>query len=224
MNLRIAHVRPGRAAWYGLIAAAALLSAVSLISLASRPAEHGELMKLLEEVRAPRQADIDTPAAARRPRRPSGAREGSQAAEQISQRNLFAPPAGPKKPPPPIAVLGHQAVFPKNEWVKVGGEYQGFKLLRIGPSWVEMEVDGKAVQVSVFAPKEGAQPPAEQAGPGQAPEGPAGDQEDRGRRFGGRRGFPVTPEMIERFRAMPPERRERILQNMPPEIRQQFEQ
>ena len=38
----------------------------------------------------------------------------------------------------------------------------------------------------------------------------------------GRPVYGVTPEMIERFRSMPPERRERLMRNMPPEIRQQL--
>lgn len=223
MNLPIPHVRPARAAWFGLVGAAALLSVLSLVSLASRPTASGELLGLAEEVRAPQQEGADSSASARRPRGASTARADSQAVEQVSKRNLFAPPAGPKKPPPPIAVLGDQAVFPNNEWVKVGAEYQGCKLLATGPDWVELEVDGKPLRLSVFAPREG-RPTEGQAGQ-PTPEQPTPSEErpERGPRFGGRP-FTVTPEMIERFRSMPPARRERILENMPPEIRQQIEQ
>ena len=228
MNLRMPHVHPARAAWLGLVGAAALLSMLSLVSLASRPTESNALMKLLEQVRAPQAQSTDSSAQARRPRVPSGAREDTQTVDQVSKRNLFAPPAGPKKPPSPIAVLGDQAVFPNNEWVKVGQEYQGCKLLRIGPDWVELEADGKPLRLSVFAQAEGGtQPEATLAGlaagptPGQ--QGPSGGG-GPGRRFFGGRPFTVTPDMIERFRAMPPDRRERILENMPPEIRQQIEE
>ncbi|MCJ7543329.1 MAG: hypothetical protein MUP47_01990 [Phycisphaerae bacterium] len=223
MNLPIRNLRPARAAWLGLVGAAALLSVLSLASLASRPKAHDELLGLLEEVRAPQEAGARAPASAYRPRGAATARADTQTVEQVSKRNMFAPPAGPKKPPAPIAVLGDQAVFPNNEWVKVGGEYQGCKLLATGPDWVELEVDGKPLRLSVFAPREAgaSQGQAGQLTPGQPQ--PSEDRRDRGRFFGDRP-FVVTPEMIERFRSMPPDRRERMLENMPPEIRQQIEQ
>jgi hypothetical protein len=225
MNLQqLRNAHPARIAWVGLIGVAALLTTASLASLASRPAESDTLKGLLEEVRTPQAQGADRTGPAARSRRGGDTRESSQAVEKITQRNVFSPPAGPKKPPSPLGVLGDQAVFPNNEWVKVGGEYQGLKLLAIGPDWVEFEIDGKPVRASVFALAEGQQAQAAPGGPTPDQASQPGGGEDRGPRFFGRRGFAVTPEMIERFRSMPPDQRERFLERMPPEMRQQIEQ
>jgi hypothetical protein len=225
MNVQFRNVHLSRIAWLGLVGAAALLSTASLASLVSRPSASRELLDLVAEVRAPQERGTEGAAApTARPRRGRGTGESSQTVEQITQRNMFSPPAGPKKPPIPLGVLGDEAVFPNNEWVKVGEEYQGLKLLAIGPDWVEFEIDGKPARASVFAPREGEQPPAAAASATPPEAAGPGGVGRRGRFFGGPRGFVVTPDMIERFRSMPPDVRERWLERMPPEIRQQLEQ
>lgn len=220
MKLRLSRIHPARAAWLGLLGTATLLSVAALASLASRTVPQARLAELVADYR-PSAADPSAPA--HRPRADSAVQDRSATVEQVSKRSLFAPPAGPKKPPAPLAVMGDQAVFPQDEWVKVGGEFQGCKLLRIGPDWVELEVEGKPMRLSVFAPQEGQQGLAAAQPTAPGPPGPPGQRDDRGRRFG-RGPFTPTPEMIERFRAMPPDQRERILQDMPPEVRAQFSQ
>jgi hypothetical protein len=133
----------------------------------------------------------------------------------LSDRNIFA---GPKKPwqAQLVGVLGDLAFFENGPGLKVGETHNGAKITKIGPDWVELDIDGKTQKVQVFTggpsaggPSPGGPPPGVVMRSGPMPSGPPGD-------------FKVSPEMIERFKQLPPEVREKAMQNMPPNIREQL--
>jgi hypothetical protein len=148
---------------------------------------------------------------------------------RIQKRNIFSPPVVKGFKAQLIGVLGHEAIFQGGQFVKVGGTIQGAKLLAIGPDWVEVEYEGKAKKVYLFGPGGGPAGGASSAGrPGGGSMGPFRGGPPRG--MGSFRGGPgegfrkrMIERMVERFKNMPAEERERHLKRMPAQWREQIE-
>ena len=136
--------------------------------------------------------------------------------ERICKRHMFSP-APPKKgfSANLTGVLGDEAFFDgKDKGYKVGQSYKGAKIKEIGPDWVELEFESKPRKLYVFGPGSGPSRSApargKPAGPGRKiirggmprpPRGPVKLPKD----------FKLTPEMIEAFKAMPPEMKKKAL-------------
>ncbi len=138
--------------------------------------------------------------------------------DRICKRNLFVP-APPKNSfkSKLAAVLGNQAYFHGNgSGYKVGKDYKGAKIKQIGPDWVEIEFEGKTKKLHVFGPGGG--------GPSPSPGGPSGGPP--GAMRSGRRGrggdMEITPQMLEMFKRMPAEHRQKALESMPPEMKEKL--
>jgi len=143
--------------------------------------------------------------------------------ERITQRNVFSPP--PATTPRQfqvklVGVLGDEALFEGSGPVKAGGMIDGWRLTRIGPDCVEVEQGGRTMTLQVFSPSAG--PPAGRpagpagAGPVAVGMGPSPSQP------AGPTNIEITPEIIERFRAMPPEVRQKAMEQLPPEMREKL--
>lgn len=151
------------------------------------------------------------------PRQPAGP---SPMVERIIKRNIFSP----REQPPQFqtkltGVLGDEAMFENNQTIKVGGVINGAKLTKINGDSVELEFQGQIITVQIaFGP----------GGPG-GPPGRGGPPSMGGGPVVVRSGGPilppspkemtVTPEMIEQFKKLPPEQRQKALEQMPPEMR-----
>jgi len=145
--------------------------------------------------------------------------------ERICKRHMFSP-APPKKgfSATLTGVLGDEAYFDgKDKGYKAGQSYKGAKIKEIGPDWVELEFESKPKKLYVFGP-----------GSGPSPSGPSAPA--RGKAPGlkratlrGRMGRPprgprkLTPEMIEAFKAMPPEMKKKALERVSAEMREKIE-
>ena len=120
------------------------------------------------------------------------------------------------------------AFFDKGAGCGVGQTYKGGKIKQIGPDWVEVEFEGETQRLEVFGKdgKGGKGPSPSRPGmaPGMPPGGPmvrpAGPPPPS---RGMPPGFQLTPEMIEQFKKMPAEIREKALQRMPAEIREKLQ-
>ena len=162
------------------------------------------------------------------PQSPSDKRLAEQLA-RIAKRHIFSPAPSKKKFQSRLTgVLGETAYF-GGKGYKVGQTVDGAKVQAIGADWVQIEFEGKSQKLHVFGPGGGPSP----GGPGRPTFGPEG-RPPGGMTMpspGGRRrgrgempaGFKLTPSMIEQFKGMPPEMREKALEHMPAEIRTQLE-
>jgi len=224
-----------------IAAPALLLSILSIVAFASRYSDRREVGHLLDRyARTEKDGDSTSQPAAdakKQPRtrktNPAGKHDRKSPQQEqvarIQKRNIFSPPAKKSFAAKLIGVLGDEAIFQGNKLVKVGGTISGAKVTKIGPDWVEVVYQGKPRKLMVFAAggPSGAPggPPRPPAG---GPPGPPGGAPPAVRRMPpGRPGgpaFQITPEMIEQFKQMPPEMREKALRHMPPEIRKHFEQ
>ena len=148
-----------------------------------------------------------------------------EAVKRIVARSMFCPHPPKAFGAKLTGVLGDSAIFNNSQLVKVGGDVGGGKLLQLGPDWAEVEFEGKKIKQWVFgaagAPSPGGAPP----GPPGMPPGARGGMRRHGRPP---RGMPpvfqLTPEMIEQFKQMPPEHRDRAMQSMPPEMAEKLKQ
>lgn len=167
--------------------------------------------------------------------------EPAHEAKRLLGRFRFVPPTETSKSPDPrvkylgkenpftpkkswssgrlVGVLGDLAFFENGPALKVGDKHNGAKIRKIGPNWVEMDVEGnpKKVYVTSGGPSSGPSP-----GGGRM-RVPRGIPSPGPRSSGPPPGFKLTPEMIERFKKLPPDIRAKALQNMPPEIREQLQ-
>jgi hypothetical protein len=205
-----------------LIALASLLGVLCIVTGISRGCHHGDISGLVSRYNRSgeeQQAPPEDPKKSKKAKSPKDKRVAA-----IQERNIFAPPK--KKDAfkgKLLGVLGDSAIFDGGKFVKVGETYSGAKLKKIGADYVELTFKGKSVKLSVFA---GGPSP-----PGRGPMvrssrmvrgGPVSPSSSR--RPSPPRDFKLTPEMIQRFKEMPPEMREKALSSMPPEMRKQIEQ
>ena len=226
-----------------MLASAAVLTVTAAVSCITRSFAHGNVQSLVEnlapveEVKAD-QTDPgkDKPA----PDKPEGdkpkpdkpkpeqakpkANPDDEVVKRIVERSLFCPKPTKAFGAKLTGVLGDMAIFNNSQLVPVGGDVGGGKLVQMGADWVEIEFDGKKSKHWVFGAS--GTPPSPGAGP--APPGAPGPPGGRRAMRGGRRrgGMPpdgkLTPEMIEQFKKMPPEHRQRALEHMPAEIAEQL--
>jgi len=183
----------------GLLIVAGAMTLLCLVSLLSGNEPAGEAQRLLDRFQS-------IPSA--------GAKDDAPDPREayLAGRNVFT---GPKKPwsAQLVGVLGELAFFQGGGGLKVGENYNGAKITKIGPDFVELEVDGKTQTVYVFAGGSGSPGGPPSGGspmrPGMTPTGPPPN-------------FQLTPQMIEQFRSLPPDVRAKAMQNMPPNLREQL--
>lgn len=192
-----------RYAFPGLLIVAGAMTLLCLVSLLSGNEPAGEAQRLLDRFQSIPSTDAKDDAPDPRETFFAG-------------RNVFT---GPKKPwaAQLVGVLGELAFFQDGGGLKVGENYNGAKITKIGPDFVELDVDGKTQTVYVFAGGSGS-PAGPQGGPpggammmrpGMTPTGPPPN-------------FQLTPRMIEQFKSLPPDVRAKAMQNMPPNLREQL--
>jgi hypothetical protein len=147
--------------------------------------------------------------------------------ERIAKRNVFSPPPAAAARPftaKLIGVLGDEALFEGTGAVAVGGQIGEWRVAAIGPDWVEVEQGGRKQKLDVFsatASPGGGPPRGGAPSMGGGPGGPsmaasAGPRPDAGGPPGG---MNITPEMIAQFKALPPDVRQKALEQMPPDMR-----
>jgi len=154
--------------------------------------------------------------------------------KNLTDKNLFAPPAEKPKLPQCAAILGGAALF-GDQWHTVGEIVSGAKILDIGPSFVKVLFEDKEQRlvpfdVEVKSPGSGGQGPSGPSGDrGRPPESspgpvlgavPSEGRPDSGPPSGGR-----GEEMRRRFESMTPEQRRQIMeryQNASPQEREQM--
>ena len=209
--------RTYRIAFWGLVGLAVLVSVLCIVSLASGNGQRGEASTLLRRFRQethggkPKEAATTKPTEKKpAPGKDNPKKEKDPREKRICDRNVF----GVKKKWSGrlIGVLGDLAFFEKGPGLKVGQSYNGAKIMKIGPDWVELEVEDKPRKLHVFTPGS--------AGPSPGPMMRRGPGRRSGRTMPP--GFQFTPEMIERFKKMPASQRERALQHLPPEAREKL--
>ncbi len=183
-----------RYAFPSLLILAGVLTLLCLVSLLSGREPASEAQKLLGRFQPVPSAEATDNA--------SDPRE-----KYFADRNVFT---GPKPPwaAQLVGVLGDLAFFQGSGGLKVGEDFNGAKITKIGPDFVEFDVNGNKQTVYVFAGGPGSPGGGPSAGPG----GPAGLPP----------GFQLTPQMIERFKTLPPDVREKAMQNLPPNLREQL--
>lgn len=210
-----------------LVAAAVLFTVLCVIALATGGPEHRDTDELLVRYDKTFRPDKDgrkepgdkkpTSPAKNSKKTPS---PQDKLVELICKKHVFSPDP-PKKTYKITGVLGDLVFFSGNDkGVKVGETHNGAKIKQIGPDWVEVEVEGKTRKLHVFGEGEGG-PSSPTPGAGMRPSR-RGPRPGRGAR-GPRKMPPLTPEMIERFKSMPPEMQKKALEHMPPEFREKLE-
>lgn len=202
---------------WALVVLAGLFTVLSTTGLASRHKSHKDMAALLERYQimdnAEDQQDNDKSKSPDDKDKPKSAHQGR--ADRINERGIFAPPKGKDKfSAKLVGVLGSQAFFEgENNGFEVGQSCKGGKIKAIGPDWVEVDFKGTTEKLYVF-------------GKGGGDGGPSGPSPGPGHRPGGPKmpeGFEPTPEMLERFKSMPAEMREKALERMPEEIRKKLQ-
>ena len=204
-----------KVAFWGLVALAGLVSVLCLVSLVSGDSHRREATGLLGRFQQDTQVAQEKETATTKPTEKKPApkkdkpkKEKDPREKRICDRNVF----GVKKKwsAQLIGVLGDLAFFQSGPGLTVGKSYKGAKILKIGSDWVELEVEGKPKKLHVFSPGS--------ASPSRGPMMPGGPRPGRGAPGGPR----ITPEMIERLKKMPAPMRERVMQNMPTEVREKL--
>jgi len=158
-----------------------------------------------------------------------------QQVERITKRHVFSlTPPKQKFSGKLIGVLGNQAFFAgANEGVGVDGMHNGAKVVAIGPDWAEVEFEGAKQKLQVFAPGGEGGPPSPSGPPPGGPPmpppamGPAGPPPPTPVRAKGPSremppGFKLTPEMIEQFKKLPPDKQQEAMQELPEDMREQL--
>lgn len=97
----------------------------------------------------------------------------ASALERVSQRNIFSPPRPEGFQGRVVGILGDEVFFEGARTARVGDEFQGAKILAIGPDWVEIEFEGKEQRIAVFDGRGGGDRPSagERRGRGGRPPG-----------------------------------------------------
>lgn len=214
-----------RVAKLSVLALAVLLSVLSIVALASRRGDHREVSTLIERYSKTNQEQekAQDPKESKKGKSPQ-----DEQVERIKRRNVFSPVKKKSFSAKLLGVLGDWAVFAPDKLVKVGGSVSGAKVTEIGPDWVALEYEGKPKKLFVFGSAGGApgpSGPSAPSGPPGMPSGPPGMPRGAMVVRSGRSakampaGFQVTPEMIEQFKKLTPEQREKALSSMPPEMR-----
>ncbi len=214
-----------RYGWAAMAILAGVLTLGAMVAQISRYVEHRRLNQMIERCSADRAGHAS--AGNKKDASPS------PVVERIMKRNVFSPPAPPGEAqfagPRLIGVLGQDALFDGNQSVKVGGMIGGARLTKIGADSVEIDFNGKPATLMVFTPGAGASAGGSPSGPpgmgvtgrgmmppnaapsSMAPPGAAASA-----------GMTVTPEMIESFKKLPPEARQKALERMPAEMREKL--
>ena len=213
---------------WALVVLAALFTVLSTTALASRHKSRKDMAALLERYQitdnTEDQQDEDKPKSPDDKDKPKSLHQTR--ADRINERSIFAPPKEKEKfSAKLVGVLGSQAFFEGDDnGYQVGQTHKEGKIKAIGPDWVEVDFKGTTEKLYVFGKggADGGGPPGPPPGPPGAPAGPpGGPRSPGGPRVPG--GFELTPEMIERFKSMPAEMRERALERMPEEIRKKLQ-
>ncbi len=223
MNIKAIATRYERAARLGLIAVAGLIGLMLVVTWISRCVGHGEFTDLIARYTASEETD-EKKEGTKKAKPPEEARIA-----RIKKRDVFSPPKNKKKfNGKLLGVLGDAALFEGDKFVKVGEDYDGAKVTKIGPDFVELLHEDKPMTLYVFGKGlSSSSGPAGPAGPaGAPPTGSTGSRKAirRAAHRGLHQGFKLTPEMIEQFKQMSPEMREKAFSGMPPELREQLEQ
>ena len=233
----------GRASLLGL---AALLTVLVVVSLASGWGGNEELAALVEQYTgggkvASGSEATSAPGAAKKDKSDKSKAKSplDEQVERICGRHFFAPaPPKAKFSAKLTGLLGDKVFFDgKPKAHEVGQSYNGAKIMAIGGDWVEMEFQGKASKLYMFAAggDPGSGPSSgPSSGPGPSsfsgPMPPGGPRVMSGPPSGpppGARmmppGFKLTPEMIQQFKNLSPEERSEVLEHMPAELREQLQ-
>jgi uncharacterized membrane protein YgcG len=145
--------------------------------------------------------------------------------KKVTEKNPFAAEAQKPQPPQLAGVMGDEVLF-NGQWYKVGQEIGGAKILKIDPTFVMVDFEGKQ---QVITPQAKADPNAartqgqgfSRGGPSMG-SGPGGGPGGFGGRGGGRGGFGqfgnMSPDqmnqMRDRFMNMSPEERRAAFRQM----------
>jgi len=210
----------------GLVVLAGWLSVMCVMALISRHRSHTDIAALLERYefteKTDEEQDKDKPKDPNNQKKPKPVQE--EQADRINKRNIFSPPKDKEKFPAKLAgVLGNQAFFEgESNGFEVGQTHKEGMIKQIGPDWVEVEFKGETEKLYVFGEGgAGGGPEKPPGGPMPGPLAqPEGPQPPGGRKMEGN--FELTPEMIERFKSMPAEIREKALERMPAEVREKL--
>jgi len=100
--------------------------------------------------------------------------------KKVTQNNPFAGEAQKPSPPQFAGIMGDEVLF-NGQWLKVGAEVSGAKILKIDPTFVMVQFGDKQLSV---VPEAKVDPNARMAGSGPGRGGPGGDMR-RGGDFGG---------------------------------------
>ena len=195
MTMRIPTDKLIRSAHLSLVALAAMLTILGVISLFGRDGIGGELEYLLARYSAAA-ADGDAEDAKEKNPESKPSEPGSESksaveeqAERVRKRHPFSPAPPKKSPPKLVGVLGDKAFFDDGEGCEVDKNYKGAKIKEIGPDWVKIEFEGQDQTLHVYG--QGGDSPSMPSGP------PLGSKMRR-TTFGGvaRPGAPDTPAHI----------------------------
>jgi len=228
--------RLARIGQLAVVVLAGLLTVMAVGGLAWRHKGRREISALLERYEAPDKAEEqdESPKPDDKNQKKPDDKNNKKSpqdeqADRIVKRNIFAVEKTKKFSLKLMGILGELVYFQgENKGFTVGQSHKDAKIKRIGPDWVELEFDGKEKKLYVFAEDKGGGP----SKPSMPSARPRAGGVERTPRAEGRRGrgpgrmgadFELTPERIERFKNMPPEMRQRILERMPAEMRERIE-
>ncbi len=218
-----------------VVVLASLLTVMAVGALASRHKGRREITALLERYEAadkPDEQDEPSNPDDKNSKKPDDKNKKKSAqeeqADRIAKRHIFSVDKTKEFSLKLMGILGKLVYFQgENKGFTVGQSHKNAKIKRIGPDWVELEFEGKEKKLYVFGKDKGGGP-SKPSMPGGIAAPPASGRPSRAR---GRRGrgsrmggdFELSPERIERFKNMPPEMRQRILERMPAEQREKIE-
>jgi len=108
----------------------------------------------------------------------------ADAMKKATQKNLLAGEVQKPSPPQFAGIMGDEVLF-NGQWLKVGAEVSGAKILQIDPTFVTVQFGDKQMNI---VPEARMDPNMRMAGPGGMTGGrggPGGDMSRRGGEFGG---------------------------------------
>ncbi len=219
--------RLARSGQLAVVVLAGLLTVMAVGGLTWRLTGRREISALLERYEAPDKAEEQDKSPKAEDKNKQKSAHDAQA-DRIAKRHIFSVEKAKGFSLKLMGILGELVYFQgENKGFEVGQSHKDAKIKRIGPDWVVLEFDGKEKKLYVFAEDKGPGPSKPSVPGGKAPPPTAGPSRAGGRRGRGPGrmppGFELTPEMIERFKSMPAERRQRALERMPAEVREKIE-